>query len=161
MGQFLINSSERIFFVMKRLIQMIKTERFVRDEENNIYYVDEIIHQYLNRYTDSKIEFTNFFFSWYQQHYNHEFSALKPLLNTALKTVHLFLSSDESIDYFPLVNIDKDIVAYPNGYHNTRTNEFVRKMSDDVYVTEYQDVPFNNSCGGKNVTFSDDITYFS
>jgi hypothetical protein len=158
----IISSNERIYFVMKRLVQMIKIEQFVRDDENNIYYIDDIIPQYLNRYSSCKIDLTDYFFTWYIKHYKHEFESIKPILNIALKTIHLFLSCDDSLPYFPLVNINKNIVAHPDGYYDIETKKVcaLNDFDKNTYVIQYHDIPLkNNPIPKKKVSFSDDLIY--
>jgi len=157
------DKNEPLFLVLNRLLQMIDEEEFVRDKQNTIYYKDDIILQYLNRFTDCKIAMTEYFFNWYLVNYKDEFHALKEnFLNVSIKTVHLFLSNHENMIYFPLVKINEDIKAYRNGYYDSRTKRFFpsHEMDRDVFVTFYMDTDFEGTINKRHVTFSDQVSYF-
>ena len=160
----LSDKNEPLFLVLNRLLQMIDEEEFVRDKQNIIYYKDDTIPQYLNRFTYCKIAMTEYFFNWYLVNYKDEFEALKEkMLNVSIKTVHLFLSTHENMIYFPLVEINENIVAYRNGYYDSRTKRFFHsnEIDRDVFVTFYVDTDFDEPINKKHVTFSDQVCYFS
>jgi hypothetical protein len=153
-----------IFMVLMRLLQMINEEQFVRDKNDTIYYKDDTIPQYLNRYTDCKFEMTNHFFQWYMMNYNDEFiKKTKKVLNLSLKSVHLFLSHHANLRRFPLVKVNEDLIAHPNGYYNTCTKEFLpyNELDANIYVIFYVDTNFNKSTNEKRVTFSDRVIYYN
>lgn len=154
---------ELIFMVLRRLLQMINEEQFVRDKNDSIYYKDDTIPKYLNRYTDCKVELTNYFFQWYMRHHNDEFLKTKTVLNIAVKAVHLFLSHHDNLSYFPLVKVNEDLIAHPNGYYNTCTKDFLSfdELDADTYVIFYVDTNCKKSTNEKRVTFSDQVTYYN
>lgn len=152
-----------IFMVLRRLLQMIREEQFVRDKNDSIYYKDDTIPHYLNRYTDCKVEMTSYFFQWYKRQHNDEFLKTTKVLNNSVKAVHLFLSHHDNLRYFPLVKVNADLIAHPNGYYNTFTNDFLSfdELEADTYVIYYNDTDFKESTSGKRkVTFSEQVSHY-